>query len=217
MPGVHAGGVPVVVEVMGVIAGDATISVAARKRRLPGEASPSGRGKTSLRHAGNRPRRVVRQKCAPHHARRPRRCGQPAERGDVGIAALGPDAGSQPARGTLLSPPCCIDRGGSGRRSDGDPRVDLGQVETERAVGSGADEANGPQLRIADLALDLGLRLMTRRALMNRGPCRKLGIPHEPHTITVAPRRLRCFAHRPVASAPLSALSLWPANSTNST
>ena len=91
--------------------------------------------------------------------------------------------------------PCRLDRG-VGRRLDGDPGVDLGQVETERALGSGADEANGPQLRLADLALDLGLRLMTRRAFMNRGTCRKLRVPHESHGITVSSSRLRSSAHR---------------------
>ena len=83
----------------------------------------------------------------------------------------------------------------AGRRSDGDPGVDLGQVETERAVGSGTDKADGPQLRLADLALDLGLRLMTGRAFMNRGACRRLRVPHEAHAITVSSSRLRSSAH----------------------
>jgi hypothetical protein len=81
--------------------------------------------------------------------------------------------------------------------SDGDPGVDLRQVETERTLRSGTDEANGPQLRFADLALNLGLRLMTGRAFMNGWSGRKLGVPHEAHTITVSSSRLRCSAHRP--------------------
>jgi hypothetical protein len=99
----------------------------------------------------------------------------------------------------LFSRPCRIDRGGAGRRSDGDPGINLGQVETERALGPGTDEADRPQLRFAELALDLGLRLMTRRAFMNRGTRRLLGVPHEAHAITVSSGRLRCSAH-PVRS-----------------
>ena len=72
--------------------------------------------------------------------------------------------------------------------SDGDPGVDLGQVETERALGPGTDETDRPQLRLADLALDLGLRLMTRRAFMNRGTCREASEFHMSRTLSRCPR-----------------------------
>jgi hypothetical protein len=105
--------------------------------------------------------------------------------------------------------PCRTARGGAGRRSHGDPGVYLAQVETERAFESRTHEANGAQRRVADLALDLGLRVVTRGAFMNRGACRKLGVPHEAHPITVSSDPLSYSAHRS-GLALEGALSLYP-------